>query len=526
MDIDQYRSILTGGAEDEQKLRLIRELGETCTPQSVDLLLECLAFPELPFNREIIHTLFNSFSKEAMEGLLVMIKMAGPPLDQEIVNTLKDLDPLPGLTQKLREWGDSPGSFHLVAHAIELLEHIGDERAVETVAPFLRHIDNLVKDTAARCLGSLQGPLCLDHLVEAATPVREEPPPDKSSPEKFSINIKKNSDMAFLILGGVLDSESLPKLQKTVKYLITTGFLKIFLMGEQLKAAEYHSLKALDELERKIKRLGSQLISVGIRDAVSYSEEPILEHIEYHSTIREAVTSLSSGRPNELVILIPEMLQPGSRVEIQAKAGLKKTVTRMVKILSYDGQFLVLVWFPLAAREVFKENLNPSVLLILVEKNRILSFESVVVKQSYSPQPSIMLARPRRGKVLSFRRYIRMEKDIPVEFYHVLDSQNIRKDLHGRCRDLSVKGMLLVAKEMLPIHDVIIPIFTNHPLLEGEKVPGRIVQRRKSIKQETIMGDDIYHEYGISFLPQTPAVQEKVARTVYHSFSAWLQQDD
>jgi len=137
-----------------------------------------------------------------------------------------------------------------------------------------------------------------------------------------------------------------------------------------------------------------------------------------------------------------------------------------------------------------------------------------------------MLARPRRGKVLSFRRYIRMEKDIPVEFYHVLDSQNIRKDLHGRCRDLSVKGMLLVAKEMLPIHDVIIPIFTNHPLLEGEKVPGRIVQRRKSIKQETIMGDDIYHEYGISFLPQTPAVQEKVARTVYHSFSAWLQQDD
>lgn len=524
MDIDQYRNILTGGAEDEQKLRLIHELGETCTPQSADLLLECLVFPELPFNREIIHSLFKSFSKEAMKGLLVMIKVAGPPLNQEIVTTLKGIDSLPGLTQKIKEWEDNPGSFHLITLAIELLEHIGDEKAVEVVVPFLHHIDDLVKDTATRCLGALQGPSCLDYLPEATKPVKKEQPVNQSEPAKLTIDIKKNTDMAFLMLGGVLDSESLPRLEKTVKYLITTGFLKIFLLCEQLKAIDFHSLKALDELEKKIKLLGSQLMAVGIHAATSYSEEARLENIECHLSIREAVTSLSGGRPNELVVLNPEMFQPGSRVELQARVGLKKNVSRIVTILSYDGQFLVLEWFPLTAGEVFKENLNPSIKLIQVEGNRVLRFDSVVVKQSYSPQPSIMLSRPRRGKVIGYRRYIRIEKDIPVEFYHVLNSQKIRKDLHGRCLDLSVKGMLLITKDLIPLNDVIIPIFTGHPLLEGEKVPGRIVQRRKCIKQETIMGDDIYHEYGVSFLPQTPDVQEKIARTVYLSLSALLKE--
>ncbi len=608
--IEKYRSILTGETDDDHAAQLVRELGDRCTPWSVDLLLESLTIPDFKLKRDVVEALFNCFCKEAIEGLLVLIKLGGPPLDEEITALLKDLDPVPVLTNKLKEWIDNPGEFRSVAASIELLGYFGDERTVEAIVPFLTHVDNPVKEAAIRSLAVIGDPSCVESLLnavhyaeeyivlqiidligsfQAASSVlplfqlmeRNEQtilekiisiltsfPPEEveftiennlegSSPEllrnalslleaagrmsacerirtrfkkivqsqsdreekakDLSLDFKKNGDMAFLTLGGLLNADTFPKFRKNVKYLLTTGFLKIFLLCNKLKKIDSPTLKLLNLMGRKLLKIGGQLLVVDMHAAPAAWREHLLEDIECYETIREAVLSFSNTRISEIVILAPEMLKPGTNVELQIVASLKKTVTRAVKVISFDGQFLNLEWFPFEEHEIFKENLSPSVKLILIQRLRVLQFETVVVKQDHSAPPSITLSRPRRGKLIGFRRYVRVFTDIQVVFYHVVNSSKIRRELKGCCKNLSVKGMLLVTNLEIPLNDVVISVFTNHPLLEGEKIPGRVVQVRKSIS-----GDEVYYEYGISFLLLTPGVQEKLTRTVYKNLSALL----
>lgn len=569
-----------------------------------------MTIPGFKLKRDVVEALFNCFSKEAIEGLLVLIKLGGAPLDEEITALLKDLDPVPVLINKLKEWIDNPGEFRAVAASVELLGYFGDERTVEMIVPFLTHVDNPVKEAAVRSLAVIGDPTCVDSLLNAVHYAEEyivlqiidligsfraassvlplfqlmerneqnilekiisilsSFPPEEveftiennlegSSPEllrnalalleaagrtsacqriqtrfretvktqsdreekarKLSIDFKKNGDMAFLTLGGLLNGDTFPKFTKNVKYLLTTGFFKIFLLCDKLEKIDSPTLTLLNQMSRKIMKVGGQILVVNMHAAPAAWREHLLEDVECYETIREAVVSFSNTRISEIVLLAPEMLKPGTNVELQMVASLKKTVTRSVKVISFDGQFLTLEWFPFEEREIFKETLNPSVKLILVDRLRVLQFESVVVKQDHSPPPFITLSRPRRGKLIEFRRHVRVFTDIQVVFYHVVNSSKIQRELKGCCSNLSIKGMLLVTNYEIPLKDVVISVFTNHPLLEGEKIPGRVVQVRKSIS-----GNEVYYEYGISFLLLTTGVQEKLTRTVYKQLSDLL----
>ncbi len=362
--------------------------------------------------------------------------------------------------------------------------------------------------------------------VEAARRIREQfkddveiKPVVKQTTDQLSCKIKTSGDMAMLSLSGILDVYTLPKLSQTLKSLFTKGNMKIFLACNHLKTVDDNALRSLNNLGGKIEPFGGLLMLISMDSVSQAKRETFLNKVEYYNTLKEAVMSFSPSKLEEAVPLSKEMLEPGTRVELLVQAGLN-TSTRVVNIVSFDGKNLVLEWFLRSVGEVFKEDLNSNVKITLLNRNQVVTFESAVIQQVFLPEPYITLSRPRKGRVVDYRRQVRVAIDIPVTFYHILSNKQIRKDLSGQCRNLSIGGMLLATQEEVPENDIIVSVFTGQHLLEGQKAPGQVVNSHKTITTEGIC-----FEYGISFLQIQDALKDRIAQIVYDEISTYFDRE-
>ena len=330
---------------------------------------------------------------------------------------------------------------------------------------------------------------------------------------QLGVEIKAMGDFVLVALAGVLDVYSLPTLSQITEKLIVTGHTNLLLICNRLERADNESIKQLDHLAQKIKLFGGVLKLIGLTVVDKSVKDDLLHHPEEFDDIRSAVLSFTTKIKEHLMSLNPDMVPPGKRVEVKTRGGTRAAVRSSV-VTCYDERKITLKWFSQGPDDIFKEGLSPMVKLVLVYNNSVMEFEAEVIDQVFFPDPHIVLLKPRMGRKIDHRRHVRIALDVPVSFYHVIDSSKIRKDLKGYCKNISVGGMLLTTEEYIPTNGLIVAMFENDPVFSGKRVMGRVVKCYQASEAEGVC-----LEYGIEFQKLGETMTQILSRFVFDSVS-------
>ncbi len=336
----------------------------------------------------------------------------------------------------------------------------------------------------------------------------------------LEFQIKKTGDIAIVALAGTMDIYTLPRMSQVLEALFNKGHVKLLLFCEQVYKLDNSALIALSDLAQKVACLGGLIKIISLKITDEYQRETLLKDIEHYPTMKEAIVSFSKEESSRAVTFASEKATPGTLIELQVFAG-SKPQTRSTRVISFDGHYLVLEWNSKLHEDTFREGLGTNVKVVIAQQNEVFEFDSRVIDQAFPPDSRISLSRPRMGRVVAHRRHARAETTFPVVFFHVIDNQNIRKDLKGVCRDISLGGLRLHTHERLKINDMAVVLFTGHPQVSKLKVLGKIVRVSKSLSKETTC-----FEYGISYAHLQPTDREKIAGLVIDIISSRLDGTD
>jgi len=336
---------------------------------------------------------------------------------------------------------------------------------------------------------------------------------------QLEFQIKKTGDIAIVALAGILDVYTLHKLTTIMEHLLSKGHYKILLFCEQVRKIDREAYTKIRDLAEKLNTFGGVLKVIALNSGTAKGKlNDLLGNVENYSSLKEAVMSFSLTDLDKPIRFSSGMLTPGTTIELEVKAGLN-VETRFTKVLSFDGQYCVLEWASRQGEDVFKETLSPDVKIIIPVRNLIVAFKAHIVEQVFSPEPCVTLSKPRMGRVIAQRRHVRVATDLPLLFFHVLDSTKVRKGLQGLCKNISVGGILLSTRENIPVNDIAILLFSDHPELRGKKLLAKVAWRGKSLSSQ---GPTF--EHGLNFVHLQPDLLEALARLIGNTISEITRQ--